>query len=410
MKILIVDDHPKRYQIILEDLEKIGIERGQIDIVQSANAARDCLDASSYDLMVLDILIPLRAGDEERETNSLDLITDIEGGGLNHKPRQIVGITADEQAAGKAYPVFLEHLWALVRFREDNTEWARQIVNCAEYLMKSGDSDQRRGYGVDVAIICALPTPELRAIRALNWSWQPARPIDEGTFVYDGTVACEGVNLTAVCCSPPRMGMIASSLLAAKIIDQLRPRLLIMAGICAGVPSRAQLGDVILADPSWDWQSGKRTRDKDNTQFSAAPHQLPVPAVVRSHVEQIADDIASLRQIASNWSGASPGEFKVKPGPVASGSAVLADGEVIALIKDQQRELCGIEMEAYGVYAAGHTASSPQPLTFALKAVCDFADENKNDDYQEYAAYTSASVIDLLLRRFGSRLVAATRG
>jgi nucleoside phosphorylase len=90
---------------------------------------------------------------------------------------------------------------------------------------------------------------------------------------------------------------------------------------------------------------------------------------------------------------------------MASGSAVLADGEVVAEIKTQQRDLCGIEMEAYGVYAAAHAACEPRPLTFALKAVCDFADPDKDDRFQRFAAYTSARTTALLVERFGARLV-----
>ena len=32
-----------------------------------------------------------------------------------------------------------------------------------------------------------------------------------------------------------------------------------MCGICAGIPGKAAIGDVIAADSSWDWQSGKYT-------------------------------------------------------------------------------------------------------------------------------------------------------
>jgi nucleoside phosphorylase len=406
MRILIVDDTPKRYRSLVTELEGVGVSRDDIDFVQSTNDARDKLDSQPYDLMVLDVLVPLRVGEEEHEQHSLDLLTEINGGGLVHAPTQIVGITADESAADRTHQVFASQLWTLIRYREENADWIVQIVNCVAYLqLHAGQQPEAPQFGTDVAIICALPEPELTAIRNLDWSWQPARPIDDSTFVYDGRVPTSEGELSVVACAAPRMGMVSTALLAAKIIDLLRPRILVMAGICAGVRSKVSIGDVLLADPSWDWQSGKRTRDMGNAQFSVAPHQLPAPASVRAHVEQIAADTKALEEIAGRWAGTRPGAPRVKPGPVASGSAVLADGEVIDLIKDQHRELCGIEMEAYGLYAAAHVASSPRPTTFALKSVCDFADEAKSDDYQAYAAYTSASVLDLLLRRYGKRLL-----
>jgi len=61
-------------------------------------------------------------------------------------------------------------------------------------------------------------------------------------------------------------------------------------------------------------------------------------------------------------------------------------------------------MEIYGLYAAAHGASYPQPTFLALKGVCDFADPEKADGYQEYAAYSSAQVLRLLLERYVDRL------
>jgi hypothetical protein len=58
-------------------------------------------------------------------------------------------------------------------------------------------------------------------------------------------------------------------------------------------------------------------------------------------------------------------------------------------------------MEIYGLYAAAHAAASSQPLCFALKAVCDLADSEKEDGQRRYAAYASARVLQMLVERFG---------
>jgi nucleoside phosphorylase len=85
---------------------------------------------------------------------------------------------------------------------------------------------------------------------------------------------------------------------------------------------------------------------------------------------------------------------------VASGAAVLADRETLLAIKQQHRKLLSVEMESYGVYAAAYESRIPQPLPISLKAICDFADENKDDSHQEYAAYTSAAVTRALVEKF----------
>jgi nucleoside phosphorylase len=79
---------------------------------------------------------------------------------------------------------------------------------------------------------------------------------------------------------------------------------------------------------------------------------------------------------------------------------VLADGETVAEIKLQQRNLIVVEMEAYGLYAAASLAGNPKPIAFALKSVCDFADPDKKNAHQAYAAYTSATALKEFFERF----------
>ena len=65
------------------------------------------------------------------------------------------------------------------------------------------------------------------------------------------------------------------------------------------------------------------------------------------------------------------------------------------------RKTLGIDMESYGVFYAVENAVAPQPKAVCVKAISDFADRDKNNDYQDYAATISAKfskefVLDLL--------------
>ena len=104
-------------------------------------------------------------------------------------------------------------------------------------------------------------------------------------------------------------------------------------------------------------------RDKKNSIFSISPHQLPAPTLLRTHVEQIRGDFAALTKISTDFGSDFSGATRVVVGPVASGSAVIADGAVINEIKAQHRNLIGLEMEIYGMYAV---VRSIQATTFAV--------------------------------------------
>lgn len=406
MKILIVDDHPRRYDRLIAALKQQGIQRDQVDIVTSAMDARSRLDDQAYDLLLLDVMLPLRPETEESTQNSIDLLFEIKEGELKNPPRYILGITADKTAAGEALGQFEDWCWMILDYSPTNDAWVTRATNIARYVCDQALDRPTEATRTDLVVVCALAKPELSEVLKLPWNWSEPRPLDDVTFVRDGFVEIEGRRITICAAAAPRMGMVSTALLSASLIANLRPRVIAMTGICAGVRDKVKLGDVLFVDPAWDFQSGKRVMDRENTQFSMRPHHLPAPTRVRAHVEQIRDDLIALTKITGEYGEGAPGITRVLLGPVASGSAVLADGEVIQQIRLQHQELIGVEMEAYGLYAAAHAAASPQPLAFALKAVCDFADPDKADGAQKFAAYASARVLQLLVERYGNRLLA----
>jgi nucleoside phosphorylase len=135
--------------------------------------------------------------------------------------------------------------------------------------------------------------------------------------------------------------------------------------------------------------------------FSAAPHQLGLDPFVRGKIGLLSRDHSALAEIQNAWQGAAPKTtLSVHLGPVACGAAVRQDGTVAAEIKKQHRKVIGIEMETYGVYSAAAEAPAPQPKVFSFKAVSDFADKHKKDQFQAYAAYASANAIRVFVEKY----------
>lgn len=197
----------------------------------------------------------------------------------------------------------------------------------------------------------------------------------------------------------------SAAITATKLIAKFAPRLCVMPGICAGITSKADIGDVVLAECSWDYQSGKAVHDEGSLPgFEIDPHQISVDATIRSRFDQLSGDSTLLHSIWQDWPNRPVNPPKILRGPVASGSAVLADAEIVKQIVNQQRKTRGIEMEIYGVYAACAQSQEPRPLAIGMKSVCDFADSDKHDHWQAYASFVSARVMDAFLKRFGPDL------
>ena len=386
-------------------LEDEGLARDLVKMLPSSNEALDELKANEYDLLVIDILVPAWPYAEPKVQNSLDLLFAVTNDPEVIKPTSIIGITADENAASAASPEFEENTWTVVAYSPFSHGWIERIVNCVKYLREKASNPKRPKYDYDLAILCGLQFPEFEQVTLLPWQWSSMRPLDDTTFFQEGHFEIDGKRYKVAAAHASRMGMVSSAVTATKIIRELRPKVLAMTGICAGHKSKAKLGDVLVADPAWDFQSGKFTNQNGHTTMEFCPHQIPILAELKSRFEHLASDRRLVADIVKEFGSDAPSGFKLRIGPVASGGAVLADGKIIDDVRRlQNRDLLGIEMEIYGVYAAAQFASGPQPKVFAIKGVCDYADPDKHDGTRRFAAFASAKIMQEYVNRFAPKL------
>ena len=136
--------------------------------------------------------------------------------------------------------------------------------------------------------------------------------------------------------------------------------------------------------------------------FLPDPMPLRLDQQIISIVNRILLNEAKLHEIRSAWPGRPPDTaLQMKIGPIASGAAVVADEKFATEVKKHWRKLLGIELETYAVFYAVQHGVSPNALVVSMKSVADFANAKKNDDWREYAAYTSARAVDLFIRETG---------
>lgn len=395
MRILLVDDDAGKIGQLTGFLAaEFGIDRREeIVTAQCGSDARRLLRSECFDILILDILLPLWPEDEPSQDTSLAILRELTDRQAANRPRYILGLTAYGEAAREVGPFFAERLWTVVHVDSTSNEWLLRVGRCIEYVRTASQVQREVTYGIDLAVVTALPDPEGQAVLRLPWGWRPAEPLDDNSFLRRGAFRSRGSECSVAAVSAPRMGMVAAALVATKVIDRLRPRFLAMTGICAGIRGKVNFGDAIFVEISWDYQSGKFDRDSSGATFRPDPHQLSVKQFLLARAEQLRQETDLWGRVRSSWPEPPPEALKMAIGPVASGAAVIADGGIVATVQDQQRKVIGLEMEVYGLFAAAAAACVPRPSVFAIKSVSDFADEGKNDSYRKYAAYTSAAAL-----------------
>lgn len=401
MKLLIVDDNQGRASSLSESLVGAGLCRAEdIRVARDALSARGALSKEHYDLMILDVMLPLRGNDEPDESVAIGLLIELTETSNLIKPAHVIGLTAFEAAEKAVAPDFRNRAWALVRQNEMNDDWKVTIGNAVSYIKQCAERAVGTGHMTDIMVVSALQS-EMEAVKRLPWNWMPDEALDESQFFCRGQLDVQGESFSVVAAVASRMGMVSASVLAAKLVQTFRPRLLVMPGICAGIRGKSELGDVICADMSWNYQSGKHVSTESALSgFLMEPHFIQADAFVTSRIDQLAKDVDFGVRVWKEWQEKRAAPPRLLRGPVASGSAVLADAKVTESIRLQQRKVLGVEMELYGIFLAAEQAAMPKPLVLGLKAVCDFADDEKGDSAQPYAMYTSARFLGEFCRRY----------
>jgi nucleoside phosphorylase len=376
---------------------------GAIEVAEDVTVAKRMLRAHQYDLLILDVALPIRHGEDAVPQGGLDLLQEVLERDIYNKPIHIVGLTAFRDTLDIAGARFGEDLWSVILYESASEDWFDKLKKKIRYifLAKAG-ALKNLAFETNLCIITAVRDPEFEAVLRLPWSWVAEdRPSDCSVY-HRGRYMRGGHECTVIAACAPRMGMAATAALAMKMIMAFRPRYIALVGMLAGVKGQCNMGDIVVADPAWDYGSGKH-HIKDGSQiFSSLPHQLPLDSFIRGSVVRLSENTKFLHALRDNWPGRKPDTIlKMHPAPVACGAAVLADETIVdGLIKEQNRKVAGIDMETYGLMVAADESSYPIPKAFCVKSVCDFANPEKDSNWQAYACYTSASVLKELAENY----------
>jgi nucleoside phosphorylase len=254
---------------------------------------------------------------------------------------------------------------------------------------------EEQAFGSDVGIICALEYPEMAAITkafggASKWR-ETGSPRFAHIYREIELRTAAGAMLKAIATTSMSMGLTAAAIATTQLVLQFRPRLVGMVGIAAGTHSRDKaFGDVLVADPSVDYNSGKVVFSKGIRDFEPDPYPIGLNPRLRSVLQKYRGNHPVFLKIQSRWKGPKPATpNRLHVGPLGAADQVVDDATRIVEIQRNWRKLIGVEMETYGVYRACYEAPDPKPRFVSFKSVCDFA-ANKTDSWQDYAAFVAA--------------------
>ncbi|MCP4695981.1 MAG: hypothetical protein GY862_03895 [Gammaproteobacteria bacterium] len=194
-----------------------------------------------------------------------------------------------------------------------------------------------------------------------------------GNKTYYSLGVCSGAPVFMVQSEPGAVTPGGSLSTISQAIRELHPQAVILCGIAFGLqPERQQLGDILIAKQLVPYEPHKI--DKHQGQIARGDRAAAS--------ERLLD---RFRAGDNDWKGA-----RTWFGPVLSGEKLVNDPDFKNTLLKEEPEALGGEMEGAGLYVAARAAKIDWIL---VKAVCDWADGDKNSDAQPLAARNAAQFV-----------------
>lgn len=394
MKILLVDDNLTKIREIMKIIMEVdGINQDMIEYSVETNDAREKLRKVEYDLLILDLNMPEHIVDGMDENAGAALVDELIEVISYKKPTEIVVLSAYDECEDTFVKESYRNAFTMLHYDESSVVWSTKLKAIVEYrLLYSLQMHEQEM--IDFAIISTVPV-ETEAVKKMCTSWKMESFEDDVNTYYVGTLIDGDKTQKVVTVQSSDMGMVSAALSTMNLSKHYRPRYIIIVGIAAGIGEH-NFGDILIPREVWNYSSGKYCGKGDDLVFKPDPKVIQLDAKTLELVRQDYSEV--LLKIRKAWSEKMTNEIDICDSPMACGTAVIANKK---LVEDQIvahfRKSGGLDMETYGVFFAARSLCDLQPIPICIKSVSDFADDDKGDGYQPYAAYTSANFAKYLI-------------
>lgn len=202
------------------------------------------------------------------------------------------------------------------------------------------------------------------------------------------------------CLQQGSMKSYASTLTIQEAYDVINPVCVVMLGIAYGIDKRNQsIGDVLISCDIQPYHSVRRSTSIDGKLNSKDRNITMTPG------QSMLNQVMNLQYNSSR--------YKVFSGTILTGEELI-DNEKYrdSLIKEfkngENRNIIGGEMEAAGLTSVLHKVNNKNWIV--IKAICDFADGNKDDNKMQNQIHAANNAVDFCFRFFKTEMPSNIQG
>ena len=139
MRTLIVEDNPEKRGHISRALTQVsGFDIESVEYSTDVQSARRLLQQRTFDLLILDIALPLRGDSDVSPEGGNTLLSDVFSRPAAYRvPAHVIGITAYEHAYESAVSNFSSRLLTLIRYDPSSMDWELALQARVRHIIES---------------------------------------------------------------------------------------------------------------------------------------------------------------------------------------------------------------------------------------------------------------------------------
>lgn len=394
-----MDDNTEKVSRIKRVLtERCQVNASSIDISGSLNSGRQKLTKFFYDLLILDLILPVNDGDSIEPGRSEDFINELHRIGRYKRPAYIIGLSEYKDKVEKNAGKFEDKLWKLIHYDLKQEEWEVVLQNAVDSIQSTKEQllkSLKNKDHYDIGIICALSEEFEKMKEASNVEWSKKEIPNINIEFYTAELRTEmGNSLRIIAARNNIPGMQAVSSMASVMYSLFDLESIYMTGICAGFKKGnddMDFGDIFIAESEYDYGSGKLTSKGNETILIPEPKQLACNFDLQSKMNSFIEEChkeQELPKVLKRYHYDVIDRIpKVYFNSGACGSYVVGDYSFMQSLECRDRKLRGLDMEGYGLYMAAHILGKKALM---IKCISDYADCAKDDKYHNMCAFSSA--------------------
>ena len=143
IRILVIDDTEQKVSYIKSVIvDNCNVSDESIDVATSINSGRKLLSENDYDLLLLDLVLPLTDGEEPDRDEGPKFIDEIYTNEQINVPNQIIGLTQFDECYFDLKERFEDKVWSLLKYEQSKNDWRIKLQNKIIHLRKSKENLQ----------------------------------------------------------------------------------------------------------------------------------------------------------------------------------------------------------------------------------------------------------------------------